>query len=257
MSKMRSLVALGLLALSALAVSTPAAAQDGATLNRVVANGELRVGMSGNQAPFNMMSRTGSLMGLEVDLANILAAAMQVELTIVTKPFGQLLAALDAGEVDMVISGVAITPERAQSAAFVGPYMLSGKSILTNSTALAAADSVDDINRRNLKLAALENSTSQAFIERWVPDAQFVPIQDYDAGVQMVLRIGRRTVRAIRERRNARLVFGKSSGSSHYDGDSMRLRRCVSVSWIIACHAACKSSCTSIASAWATGATAR
>ncbi len=187
MSKIRSLVALGLLTLSALAVSTPAAAQDGATLDRVVATGELRVGMSGNQAPFNMMSRTGSLMGLEVDLANILAAAMQVDLTIVTMPFGELLAALEAGEVDMVLSGMAITLERAQSVSFVGPYMLSGKSILTNSTALAAADSVDDINRRNLKLAALENSTSQAFIERWVPDAQFVPIQDYDVGVQMVL----------------------------------------------------------------------
>ena len=99
MFKIRSLVTMGLLALSAMVVSTTAAAQDGATLDRVVANGELRVGMSGNQAPFNMMSRTGSLMGLEVDLANILAAAMQVELNIVTLPFGDLMGALAAGEV--------------------------------------------------------------------------------------------------------------------------------------------------------------
>lgn len=183
----RSWVAVALVGLSILSFTTPVAAQDGATLGRVVTSGELRVGMSGNQPPFNMMGRTGSLMGLEVDLANILAAAMEVDLNIVTKPFGELMGALSAGEVDMVISGMAITPGRAQDASFVGPYMLSGKSILTNSTALAAADSADDINRRNLKLAALENSTSQAFIERFVSEAQFVAIQDYDAGVQMVL----------------------------------------------------------------------
>ena len=186
MFKTRWLVALGLL--MGLAVGASGlAAQDGATLNRVVANQVLRVGMSGAQPPFNMRGRTDSLMGLEVDLAKILASAMQVELKIVTKPFSQLMAALAAGEVDMVISGMAITPGRAQTAGFVGPYMLSGKSILTNSTALAAIDSSDDINRRNLKLAALENSTSEAFIKRHAPQAQFVPIQDYDAGVQMVL----------------------------------------------------------------------
>lgn len=185
MIKIKALVGGCLVALGAFA--TPVVAQDGATLDRVVTNSELRVGMSGNQPPFNMRSRTGSLIGLEVELANILAAAMNVELEIVTKPFGDLMAALEAGEVDMVISGMAITPARARRASFVGPYMLSGKSILTNSTALAAADSADDINRRNLKLAALENSTSQAFIERHAPDAQFVPIKDYDAGVQMVM----------------------------------------------------------------------
>jgi polar amino acid transport system substrate-binding protein len=187
MSKIRSLFTITIMALGALTFSTPAGAQDGATLDRVVTSDTLRVGMSGNQPPFNMRGRSGQLMGLEVDLATILAAAMDVELEIVTRPFGELMGALAAGDVDMVVSGMAITPRRARSAAFVGPYMLSGKSILTNSTALAAADSADDINRRNLKLAALENSTSQEFIERYVPDAQLVSIQDYDAGVQMVL----------------------------------------------------------------------
>ena len=172
----------------ALAAAVPAAAQDGATLDRVVTNGELRVGMSGNQAPFNMKSRTGSMIGLEVDMANLLAAAMQVELTIVNKPFGQLMGALESGEVDMVISGMAITPARAQSAAFVGPYMLSGKSILAKATSpLGTADSPDDINQASIKLAALENSTSQSFIERYVPNAQLVAVADYDAAVQMVL----------------------------------------------------------------------
>ena len=91
-----------------LAVSTTQTA-DAQTLERIVSSGELRVGMSGNQAPYNAVSRTGDMIGLDVDLATMLAGAFGVNLDIVVKPFPQLLPALQAGEVDIVISGMAIT----------------------------------------------------------------------------------------------------------------------------------------------------
>ena len=65
--------------------------------------------------------------------------------------------------------------------------MLSGKSSLTKSGALAAADSSVDLNRSDVKLAALTNSTSQRFVERFAPNAQLVTVSEYDEGVQMVL----------------------------------------------------------------------
>jgi polar amino acid transport system substrate-binding protein len=176
-----------LLAGGFVAAAPTASAQDSPVLDRVVQNGELRVGMSGGQPPYNVRSRSGTLIGFEVDLATLLAAAMEVELVTVQKPFGELMAALDAGEVDMVMSGMAITPARAQRASFVGPYMLSGRSILTNSRVLAAIDEAGDIDQASLKLAALENSTSQRFIQRYVPRAQLVTVANYDEGVQMVL----------------------------------------------------------------------
>lgn len=155
-------------------------------LERVLENGELRVGVSGNQPPFNVKNRSGELMGLEIDLATMLAGAFGVEVKFVTKPFGDLLAAMDASEVDIVMSGMAITAERSLKHEFVGPYMLSGKSILTNERALIAASQAE-FNRADLKLAALENSTSQTFIERNLPEAQLVTVKDYDAGVKMVI----------------------------------------------------------------------
>ena len=45
--------------------------------------------------------------------------------------FGVLLPALQAGKVDMVLSGMTITPDRNLKVAFVGPYFISGKAILT------------------------------------------------------------------------------------------------------------------------------
>ena len=118
-------------------VSGSAQAADAPVLERIVQSGELRVGLSGDQPPFNAKDRDGQLIGLEVDLANLLAGALRVDAKFVTRPFPQLLDALAAGEVDVVLSGMAITAPRSLKATFVGPYMLSGKSILTTSKTLA------------------------------------------------------------------------------------------------------------------------
>ena len=101
--------------------AAPAAAAEAPALERIVKDGILRVGMSGDQPPLNMRDRSGKLMGMEVDLAEALAAALDVDLRIVQKPFGELLPALEAGEIDVVLSGVSITPKRAVEATFVGP----------------------------------------------------------------------------------------------------------------------------------------
>jgi len=177
---------LAALVLAASWVSSPAAAES-PVLSRIVASGKLRVGMSGTQPPLNFRSAGGEMKGLDVDLANALAGLMALDLEIVEKPFAELLPALAAGDVDLVISGLTITPERNMHAAFVGPYFLSGKSILTRSTTLAQADETGDLDQESLKLAALEGSTSQDFVERMLPKASLVATKDYDAAVKLLL----------------------------------------------------------------------
>lgn len=174
------------LVLALVLIAAFGASAEAQVLERILESGELRVGVSGNQPPFNAKDRAGELMGIEIDLARMLAGAFGVEARFVEKPFGELLSAMDAGEVDVVMSGMAITAERSVKYEFVGPYVLSGKSILTNESALTAEGKVD-FNRSDLKLAALENSTSQRFVERNLPAAQLVKVKDYDAGVQMVI----------------------------------------------------------------------
>jgi len=168
-------------------VSGSAQAADASVLERIVQSGEIRVGLSGDQPPYNAKGRDGQLMGLEVDLANLLAGALRVEARFVTRPFPQLLDALAAGEVDVVMSGMAITAPRSIKATFVGPYMLSGKSILTNSKALAAAQEAGEINRAGLKLAALANSTSEEFVKKVLPEATLITVADYTTAVDKVL----------------------------------------------------------------------
>jgi polar amino acid transport system substrate-binding protein len=101
-------------------------------LDRIQQRGELIVGTMGNMPPLNMTSKDGEIFGLEPDLARMLADAMDVKVKFVTKPFNELLPALQTGEVDMVLSGMTITPERNRKVAFIGPYFISGKAFLTN-----------------------------------------------------------------------------------------------------------------------------
>lgn len=167
--------------------SAGVAAADSPVLARILESGQLRVGMTGNQPPLNVRSRTGAFIGLDVDLANLMAETMGVKLTMVPKPFPQLLAALEAGEVDMVMSNMSITPKRTMNVTFIGPYMLSGKSILTKSANLAKISNSSELNKENFKISALGNSTSQQFVEKSLSNATLIPTDDYDEAVRMVL----------------------------------------------------------------------
>ena len=158
----------------------------GETLQRVIDFKTLRVGMSGDQPPFNMVNRDGATMGFDVDLAMALAGAMRVKPEIKRMPFGELMAALEKNEIDMVISGMAITPERAEAASFIGPYMMSGKSILTKDSVLAKASEGQQFNRSDLKLAALQNSTSADFINTVAPEATLVEVENYEEAIAML-----------------------------------------------------------------------
>jgi ABC-type amino acid transport substrate-binding protein len=173
--------------LMAVAAALPLQAFAGDTLQRIIDFKVLKVGMSGNQPPMTMTDRNGALMGFDVDLAKALADAMKVQLEIIPMPFGELMEALEDDKVDMVMSGLSITPERTESVSFIGPYMMSGKSILTKNSVLAKMQGGHEFNRKELKLLALSNSTSAAFVKTAAPEAQLIEIASYDEGVAMVI----------------------------------------------------------------------
>jgi polar amino acid transport system substrate-binding protein len=163
------------------------AADSAPVLSRIVESGTLKVGMSGDQPPFNVVSKSGQLIGYEVDLANLLADAMGVKVEFVQKPFGELMGALEKGEIDAIMSGMTMTPKRNLKAAFVGPYIVSGKSILTKSATLAALKNAEEIDSAAIKIAALKGSTSEKFVQNVLEKTTYMPVDNYDTGVQMVI----------------------------------------------------------------------
>jgi polar amino acid transport system substrate-binding protein len=193
MTRGMGIVALGVLACALGACQTvtttgaPGKAASSASLQHMLDSGELRVGLSGSQPPLNMRDRRGELIGLEVDIVKALASAMGLEPKFLTMPFAELLPTLEKGELDMVISGMTITPERNARVAFAGPYFISGKSVLTKSKTIANVESPARLNDPSRTYAALAGSTSEEFVKIVIPKAKLITTPDYDTAVQMVI----------------------------------------------------------------------
>jgi len=155
-------------------------------LDRILTKKELVVGTAASMPPFNMTTKDGQIVGLEIDLANLIAEAMNVKLRLKTVRFNDLLSALESGQVDMILSSMTITPGRNLKVAFVGPYMVSGKSILTKQANVESMNEVSKINNPEKTLVALKGSTSQIFAEKVFPKAKLVLVEDYDRAVAIL-----------------------------------------------------------------------
>jgi polar amino acid transport system substrate-binding protein len=128
----------------------------------------------------------GKVVGFDIDMARLMASGMNVKLNIKVLPFDQLLPALERGDVDVVISNLTMTPERNLHAAFVGPYMTSGKCVITRRTDLAKAEEAKDINVPETRLAALAGSTSADFVRTLLPKATLTLVQSNEEGVGLI-----------------------------------------------------------------------
>jgi polar amino acid transport system substrate-binding protein len=158
------------------------------TLDRILFDGELRIGVSGDSPPMNVKARDGQLIGLEIDLATGLAAAMGVAPVFIEMPFRDLLAAVAESDVDLVMSNVTMTMDRNMRVAFVGPYLAGGKAVLTKSDTLAKIEEARALDQPSLTLIALDGSTSERMLRRSVSRAKIVTTETYDEAIDQVLR---------------------------------------------------------------------
>jgi ABC-type amino acid transport substrate-binding protein len=70
--------------------------------------------------------------------------------------------------------------------AFVGPYFVSGKALLTKDGNLTKIEDPAGLDRMQMRLAALRGSTSEQLIKRAAPTATLVLFDRYDDAVAAV-----------------------------------------------------------------------
>jgi polar amino acid transport system substrate-binding protein len=182
----KSILILTLAAL--LTFSFVTAAPAGTSLNRILQKGELVVGITGTQPPLNATTKDGDIIGFDADIAAAIALNMGVKVKFSKMQFSELLPALETGKVDLVISSMTITLTRNLKVAFVGPYYISGKGILTKAKTIGALQKAEGLNKPEFKIAALKGSTSQKFAEDTAPKAAIVTTGTYDEAVEMLFQ---------------------------------------------------------------------
>jgi ABC-type amino acid transport substrate-binding protein len=115
------------LACSALAIVILAAATASAetTLEKIRRTGVMTSANTFSYPPFGYIE-DGKQVGFDVDLGNEIARRMGARLTFEAVDFRGIIAALTSGRVDVLITGMVYTPDRAQRIDFSDPYFDGG-----------------------------------------------------------------------------------------------------------------------------------
>src|SRR6266478_999449 len=120
------------------------------------------------------------IIGFEVDLANALAARMGRTSRFVQNQWDGLVPGLERGEYQVVINGLAITPERAEKIHFSTPYFYSTLTITTRADD-KRVERAEDL--RGLTAAVLKVT----FAERYLQALGNIKVRSYDGQVQQFL----------------------------------------------------------------------
>lgn len=130
----------------------------------------LRVGMELDYSPFEMTDPQGRPMGVSVDLAHALAAHLQRPVEVRNISFDGLVPALKTGKIDLIISSMTATPERAQSIDFSDPYVKTGICLLVNKD--SPLQTTADIEKPGLTFAVKKGTTGQLYAHEHLPHAK-------------------------------------------------------------------------------------
>ena len=183
---MKRMMQLRTFALLALGLLVQAAAVAG-TLQQVLARGELRVGIS-LATPWAMRNEdTGELSGFEIDVANRLAADMDVDVRFVRYDYDELVRALEANEVDLIAAGLTISTDRLLHVNFSRPYARGGVFMATNIAATAEVERLEELNAPAWTIAVMADTVSESLARRVFPRARIEPYRsETDATAALV-----------------------------------------------------------------------
>lgn len=89
----------------------------------------LVMGTNAGFKPFEYR-KGNEVVGFDVDLAREVARSMNKTLRVEDMSFDGLLGALSTGQVDMVVAGMSVTPDRAKNALFSDPYYSAAQRLV-------------------------------------------------------------------------------------------------------------------------------
>lgn len=121
--------------------------------------GSMRVGVA-LSSPWALRDAGNELIGFEIDVARKLAEDMEVAPAFRVYDYDELIPALEAGEIDIIIAGLSVTPERALHVNFSQPYASSGIALATNLSSTASVERLEDLNSDAYSIAAVGGSVA-------------------------------------------------------------------------------------------------
>ena len=155
-----------------------------------VSNGSapLRVGVSTHMPPL-VYKAGGRLQGLEIDFANQLGQHLNRKVKFVELSWDKQIPSLEAGKIDIIMSGLTITPKRAYRVSFAKPYMRSGQMLLVRmEKAQLYASGIYSLMGNKPAIGTIENTTGDYFITKTINRANITRFETSEKAVQALIK---------------------------------------------------------------------
>lgn len=144
------------------------------TLERIRERGALVIATEAEFRPFEWVEPSGKVVGFDIDLAQAVADALGVRLEVRNVKFDSILSELRQGLADLVVSGMTVTPERAQSVRFSQPYFFTVTALLLHRASAGTVASARELDDPARTVAVKEGTTGEQAARAMLPRARLV-----------------------------------------------------------------------------------
>lgn len=146
----------------------------------------LRVGMDLSYPPFETIAADGSPTGISVEIAEALGAFLDRRVQIQNIPFVGLIPSLQTGKIDLIISSMTATEERAQSISFSDPYLTIGLALLVGKN--SPINSLRDLDEKGRTVVVRQGTTGQLWAQNNLSNARIVVLEKENSAVLEVIQ---------------------------------------------------------------------
>jgi polar amino acid transport system substrate-binding protein len=162
----------GLLALGLAAATTQIARAD--AFEDILKKGVVRIATPLDVPPFGSQNEKREPEGFDIDLANMVAKSLNVKLEMQQVTGANRIPYLITNKVDIVISVMGLTPERAKQIMFTSPY--ADTQLAVYGPKSADVKSADQIGK--LKVAAAKGTIQETALSALAPKADIMRTED-------------------------------------------------------------------------------
>jgi len=159
------------LATAALTLALCASSLHARPLAAIKASGTLRVGLTGDYAPYSLRGPDGTISGADVIMAEKLAGALGVKLEIVPTAWKTLTDDLKADRFDIAMGGVSVNAARAAAGDFSVPVLADGKRPIVRCADKDRFTSVQAIDDPKVQVVVNPGGTNEVFAKSNLPRA--------------------------------------------------------------------------------------
>ena len=143
--------------------------------NRIRRTGILKVGMTGDYLPLSYLNEdTGIYEGFDVELTEVLADELGVETEYVSTIWPTLLEDALNRKFDIAICGITITEDRKEKVLMSDGYIENGKTILIRKEDTDQYRTLEDLNRKEVRIMENPGGTNERFVRENLPEATLI-----------------------------------------------------------------------------------